>query len=195
MQTWLSGTDASRDDPSSSEAFARDLVILITELRHADTRGRTFTGNNRGGELRRHDDWVETCLRNSEELLDVPRLAVLWQYFRDLPRIAPDVMTHGDLIPANMIVADGHLAGVLDSGGFSAADPALDVIAGWHLLDDGPRAAFRAELASDDLEWERSKAWAFEQAIGLVWYYVETNPVMSRMGRKTLARIVAATSV
>ena len=104
-------------------------------------------------------------------------------------------MSHGDLIPANLLVAEGRLTGVLDCGGFGPADPALDVIAGWHLLDDGPRAVFRAELASDDLEWERSKAWAFEQAIGATWYYVDTNPMMSRMGRMTLARILANTQV
>jgi hypothetical protein len=28
--------------------------------------------------------------------------------------------------------------------------------------------------------------------MGLVWYYVESNPAMSRMGRRTLDRILAA---
>ena len=28
------------------------------------------------------------------------------------------------------------------------------------------------------LEWERSKAWAFQQAMGLVWYYADSNPVI-----------------
>lgn len=192
VQTWLPGTDASEDDPRASESFARDLARLVTELRAADTRGRTFTGDNRGGDLHHHDEWVETCLRRSGELLDVPRLASLWSRLRDLPRTDPDVMTHGDLIPANLLVADGRLVGVLDGGGFAAADPALDVIAGWHLLDDGPRAVFRSELGCDDLEWERSRAWAFEQAVGVVWHYADTNPAMSRMGRRTLDRIVAA---
>lgn len=80
---------------------------------------------------------------------------------------------------------------MLDSGGFGPADPALEVMAGWHLLDDGPRSVFREALACDDLEWERSKAWAFEQAIGAVWYYLDTNPTMSSMGRRSLERIIA----
>ena len=79
------------------------------------------------------------------------------------------------------------------TGGFAAADSALDVSAGWHLLDGGPRSVFRAELGCDDVEWERSKAWALEQAMGAVWYYTDTNVTMARMGRQTLARIVAAT--
>ena len=54
----------------------------------------------------------------------------LWDYFRDLPRIAPDVMSHGDLTPLNVLVGDGRLVGVLDCGGFGPADPSLDLIAG-----------------------------------------------------------------
>ena len=192
VQTWVDGIDASRQDPAASEASARDLAALIKALREDDTRGRTFLGPGRGGHLPDHDGWVHECLRRSEHLLDVPRLAALWDRFRGLPRTDPDVMTHGDLIPANVLVAGGRLTGVLDGGGYAPADPALDVIAGWHLLDDGPRAVFRAELSTGELEWERSKAWAFEQALGAVWYYVDTNPTMARMGRQTLARIVTS---
>jgi len=111
---------------------------------------------------------------------------------RTLPRgAAEDVMTHGDLIPGNVLVRGGRLAGILDAGGLGPADPALDLVGAWHLLDAGPRQALRDDLDRDDLEWERGKAWAFEQAMGLVWYYVDSNPAMSRMGRRTLERIVA----
>jgi hypothetical protein len=53
-----------------------------------------------------------------------------------------------------------------------------------------PRQVLRDELRCDDLEWERGKAWAFEQAMGAVWYYVDSNPAMSRMGKRTLERIM-----
>ena len=49
----------------------------------------------------------------------------------------------------------------------------------------------RDDLQCGDLEWERGKAWAFEQSMGAVWYYVESNPAMSLMGRRTLHRIMA----
>jgi hypothetical protein len=49
----------------------------------------------------------------------------------------------------------------------------------------------RDDLGCDDLEWERGKAWAFQQAMGVVWYYVDSNPAMHRMGRRTLERILA----
>ena len=175
-------------------AFAHDLAELIRDLRAIDTRGRTFTGSGRGGDLRAHDDWLETCFRNSEGLLDVPRLRRRWEELRDLPRRGPDVMSHGDLIPGNVLVADGRLVGVLDVGGLGPADPALDLVAAWHLLDAEPRRALRADLGCDDVEWARGQAWAFEQAMGLVWYYADTNPRMSRLGRRTLNQILAPTS-
>jgi aminoglycoside phosphotransferase (APT) family kinase protein len=99
-------------------------------------------------------------------------------------------MTHGDLMPGNVLVSGGRLAGVLDVGGLGPADPAVDLVAPWHLLESGPRQVLRETLDTDDLEWQRGKAWAFQQSMGLVWYYAESNPVMSQVGRRTLDRIL-----
>ncbi|MFI6904436.1 phosphotransferase [Nonomuraea sp. NPDC050394] len=191
VQTWLPGVVATEEDPGESEAFARDLAELIAGLRAVDTRGRGFTGGGRGGDLTTHDAWVEKCLRESEHLLDVPRLRATWTALRTLPREAADVMNHGDLIPGNILVSAGRLAGVLDVGGFGPADPALDLVGAWHLLESGPRAVLRERVGGGDLEWARGRAWAFVQAIGLVWYYLDSNPGMSEMGRRTLGRVLA----
>ncbi|MFD2077606.1 Predicted kinase, aminoglycoside phosphotransferase (APT) family [Actinopolymorpha cephalotaxi] len=191
VQTWVPGVTATEQDPGESEAFAHDLVEFIRDVRTIDVRGRTFNGSGRGGTIADHEEWIETCLRESERLLDVPRLRRLWAGWRDLPRgDDPDVMSHGDLIPGNVLVADGRLAGVLDVGGLGPADPALELVGAWHLLEAGPRRILRSELGCDDLEWERGKAWAFEQAMGVVWYYEHTNPAMSTMGLRTLAHLL-----
>jgi aminoglycoside phosphotransferase (APT) family kinase protein len=190
VQTWLPGTIAFEADPSGSDAFAVDLATFIAALRNADTRGRLFSGEGRGGVLTDHDDWMAKCFEESEGLLDVPRLRELWSHFRELPRTSADVMSHRDLIPGNILVTGDRLTGVLDTGGFGPADPALDLVGAWHLLQAGPRRVLRQTLGCDDLEWERGKAWAFEQAMGLVWYYIESNPTMSELGRRTLARIL-----
>ena len=60
------------------------------------------------------------------------------------------------------------------------------------LLGSGPRRTLREALKCDDLQWQRGRAWAFEQAMGLVWYYADSNPAMSLSGRRTLERIIAA---
>ena len=190
VQTWLPGTVAFDADPSGSNGFAEDLAAFIAALRSAGTRGRTFSGEGRGGVIADHDEWMAKCFHESQGLLDVPRLREMWSHFRELPRTAADVMSHRDLIPGNVLVAGDRLSGVLDTGGFGPADPALDLVSAWHLLQPGPREVLRRALACDDLEWERGKAWAFQQAMGLVWYYAETNPTMSSLGRRTLDRIL-----
>jgi aminoglycoside phosphotransferase (APT) family kinase protein len=190
VQTWIPGVVATDDDPGGSVAFAHDVAEFVGAVRGIDPRGRTFQGGGRGGDLRDHDDWMATCLRNSEPFLDVVPLRRLWAAMRDLPRDGTgDVMTHGDLMPGNLLVAGGRLAGVLDVGGVGPADPALDLTVAWNLLEAGPRRALREALGCGDLEWRRGQAWAFEQAMGAVWYYRESNPTMSRMARRTLERI------
>nr|WP_198950315.1 phosphotransferase [Kineosporia sp. A_224] len=191
VQTWLPGRDAAVDDASWSVLLGEDLARLVAALRAAPTHGRTFTGQGRGGDLTEHDVWMAECFRRSEGLLDVVALRRLWGELRDLPRAGPDVMSHGDLMAPNVLVDAGRLVGVLDGGGFGPADPALDLIAGWDLLEAGPREVFRRALGCGDVEWARGKAWALEQAMGLVWYYERSNPVMSGLGRRTLSRILA----
>jgi aminoglycoside phosphotransferase (APT) family kinase protein len=192
VQTWLAGTVATEADPAESVPFAHDLAEFIQGVRAIDTGGRVFAGTGRGGDLRAHDAWLETCFERSERLLDVPRLRRVWARMRQLPRgPARDVMNHGDLIPGNVLVSAGRLAGVLDVGGLGPADPALDLVAAWHLLETGPRQALRDDLGSPELDWERGRGWAFVQAMGAVWYYVDSNPPMSRMGRRTLERVLA----
>jgi len=181
---------ATDEDPAASAAFADDLAAFLASLRAVDTRGRRFQGENRGGHLSEHDDWMEVCFRESEQILDVPRLRVLWADLRALPEVDADVMCHGDLTPSNVLVRDGRLVGVLDPGSFAAADPALDLVGAWHLLDAERRHALRTALGCSEVQWRRGMAWAFEQAMGLVWYYATSNPTMSRWGRRTLERLL-----
>lgn len=190
VQTWLSGHDATIEDPAGSNAFAPDLAELIAGMRAHDTGGRRFDGVGRGGHLPDHDEWLETCFRRSEDLLDVPLLRGIWAELQTLPEVDRDAMCHRDLIPPNLLVENGRLVGVLDGGGFGPADPALDLVAAWHLLDETRRGTLRSELGSDDVQWQRGMAWAFQQAMGLVWYYLDSNPAMSRWGKRTLDRIV-----
>lgn len=190
VQTWIRGAVATPHDLAHSEIFAYDLVNLVRSLRAADTKGRHFAGSGRGGDLHDSEAWMQVCFRESDGLLPVDRLRALWTEFRSLPHVSSDVMTHGDLIPGNLLVEGDRLVGVLDGGGFASADPSLDLVAAWHMLDDERRSVLRSGLACRDIEWWRGAAWAFQQAMGLVWYYRETNPGMSALGQTTLARIL-----
>lgn len=192
VQTWLPGHDATAEDPTGKLEFAHDLAALIASLRTVDTRGRRFEGGGRGGHLPDHDEWLEVCFRESEDLLDVSAMRAIWANLRTLREVDADAMCHRDLTPPNVLVRDGRLVGILDGGAFGPADPALDLVAAWHLLEEEHRDIIRAALGCTDIQWRRGMAWAFQQAMGLVWYYVDSNPTMSRWGLRTLDRIVRA---
>ncbi len=68
---------------------------------------------------------------------------------------------HGDLHPANAVVADGTLAGVIDFGELCAGDPAADLAAAWLLLPDGAaERCFAAYAGADEHTVRRSRGWA-----------------------------------
>ncbi|WP_380173374.1 phosphotransferase [Kineococcus sp. DHX-1] len=187
----LPGTPADGVDTAASEGLARDLAEFVRGVRALPLHGRRFASAGRGGDLHRHDAWVAECLQRSEDLLDVPALRGLWSRLRALPHVSADVVTHGDLVPGNLLLDDaGRLTAVLDVGGLGPADPALDLLAGWHLFDRPAREVFRTACGGEELDWVRGQAWAFVQAVGLVWYYVDTHPGMSSLGARTLARVL-----
>ena len=64
--------------------------------------------------------------------------------------LGPRVWVHGDLHPANVVVADGTLAGVVDFGALFAGDPAWDLGAAWLLLPEGSASRFFDCYASAD---------------------------------------------
>lgn len=190
VQTWIDGDIAAHDRHAASVDLARDLVRLIVALRAADPRGRTFDGRGRGGSLPDHDEWMAHCIAHSADLLDAPLAKRLWGALRELPATGPDVMSHRDLTPFNLLVHGDRLAGVLDAGGFGPADPALDLVVAWHLFDAPARQVMREELGTSEVEWRRGAAWAFQQAMGLGWYYRDTNPEMSALGLSTMRRLL-----
>jgi aminoglycoside phosphotransferase (APT) family kinase protein len=194
VYTWLDGTIAYDADVAGSTAFAEDLATFVHAVRTLPTEGRVFTGSWRGGKLQTQDQDVADSLEQSRSMIDVDALAALWEDLRTTPRTEPDVWTHRDLMPGNLLAANGRLVGVIDVGTLAVADPAMDLAPAWNLLDAGARAAFRTALGSGDDEWRRGMGWSFAQAIGCLWYYRETNPVMSRTAHHTLTALLTAAS-
>lgn len=192
VHTWLQGTPAAQVDVSGSATFASDVADFVLAVRAIPVRGRRFRGYGRGGDLQVHDEWMETCFKESEGLLDVRHLRRLWREMRELPRVGADTMTHGDVLPSNLLVENRRLAGVLDVGGLGPADPALDLMGAWGLFDDERQHVLRDALNCSDLEWARGQAWALQQAMGVVWYYARSNPTMSDLGRRALECITAS---
>ncbi|MFC3450297.1 aminoglycoside phosphotransferase family protein [Amycolatopsis speibonae] len=76
---------------------------------------------------------------------------------------------HGDLHPANVIVREGTLAGVIDFGDLCSGDPATDLSAAWILLPEGAASRFfDAYEVADDATIARARGWAVLRALNLI---------------------------
>lgn len=79
------------------------------------------------------------------------------------------VWLHGDLHPANVVVSDGTLSGVIDFGELCAGDPATDLSAAWILLPTGMASRFFDAYGDvDEATVQRSRGWAVYRAVGLI---------------------------
>ena len=188
--SWIPGETASRERIGDPGEFARDLAGFVSALHGMDTGGRTWDGRTRGGPLQRRDESVRRALAESVTLTDTARLARIWVRCLQAPRDAADVWIHADLMPGNLLVRDGRLAGVIDVEDVCVGDPAVDLMPAWNLMTPGPRQVYRRALGVSDATWERGRGWAIVQAIVALPYYVDTNPVMADTARRTLDAVL-----
>jgi aminoglycoside phosphotransferase (APT) family kinase protein len=130
--------------------------------------------------------------------IDVAATREVWtQACSAAPWSNPRVWLHGDLHPANTLVANGTLAGILDFGDIGAGDPAVDLSAALMLLPSSADARFeRAYGGVDEETGARSLGWAvlfgvMLLSIGLDTHSVPSHPSYETIGRSTLARAIA----
>ncbi len=199
---WLPGVDAwaARERLTGRQGIglAEDLAHLVTtlwEVPRAAYEGvvPTRAQGRRGGGLAPLDEDVEEWLGEAGGLVDVGAVRRSWRESRD----AADwdgraVLSHGDLIPGNLLVQGERLSAVIDWGGAGAGDPALDLIPAWTVVDGQAAARFRDVIAVDDDDlWLRARGYAVQQALaGVVYYTPRRHPLAEVMGR-TLASILA----
>jgi aminoglycoside phosphotransferase (APT) family kinase protein len=109
----------------------------------------------------------------------------------------PSVWLHGDLHPANILVNDGQVTGVIDFGDITAGDPASDLSVAWMLLPSGCHASFWSAYQAaggaggraDDALRTRARGWALNLAIVFL-AHSEDNPVLREVGRRTLSTVL-----
>jgi len=111
------------------------------------------------------------------------------------------VWVHGDLHPANVVVADGTLTGVVDFDAMFVGDPAWDLAAAWVLLPAGTAARFFAAYAqADEAMVRRARGLAAKKSLFLMLMGQNGDrglpggkPAWGPAGRAALDRVLSRT--
>lgn len=165
---WLPGETAEASPPRDLAGFAGELGGFLAALYAVDPAGGPPPGRHsfqRGADIAVYDAQAREAVEVLGARIDgAAALAVL-----DAARAAPwdgqAVWVHGDVAPANLLLADGRLAGVIDFGCCAVGDPACDLAIAYTLLDGPSRAVFAAAAGRDEACWARGRAWALWKAL------------------------------
>ncbi len=165
---WVAGVPADHEPISRPDA-ADSLAEFLRALHHP-APDEAPTNPTHGGDLDTHANGIEgwlAVLPAGERAAAARRIwedAVAAPEWDDAPS-----WIHGDLHPANVVVVDGMLSGVIDFGELCAGDPAADLAAAWVLLPAGTASRFLDAYGSaDDAMIRRARGWAVLRALVLI---------------------------
>jgi len=163
---WVEGEPADRAPITSIEAA--DLLAGFLRALHHPAPADAPANPSRGIRLAelRVDGWFDVIAGHAvaDAAREVWTRAVAAPAWQGEPR-----WLHGDLHPANVVVRDGTLAGVIDFGELCAGDPATDLSAAWILLPAGAASRFLdAYERADDATVTRARGWAVLRAVNLI---------------------------
>ncbi|MFI6700548.1 aminoglycoside phosphotransferase family protein [Streptomyces sp. NPDC050509] len=196
ITTWVPGEPADRT-PVTRGRHAADALAGFLGLLHREAPAEVPVKPDRGGPLEGRRSDVDKMFASVDGVGDEVRevwedalAAPVWQ--------GPPMWIHSDLHPANVVVADGTLAGVVDFGDLGAGDPATDLAAAWVLLPEGAATRFLNGYGhADEAMIRRARGWAVLRGmmllsvgragdLGLPGGKVTWGPA----GRATLDRVV-----
>jgi aminoglycoside phosphotransferase (APT) family kinase protein len=162
---WVEGEPADHAPITRLEA-AEVLAGFLRALHHqapADAPANPSRGIPLAG-LHGVDSWFEVIADHADAAREVWEKTLAAPVWHGAP-----LWLHGDLHPANVVVRDGMLAGVIDFGEMCAGDPATDLSAAWILLPAGAAGRFfDAYEQADDATITRARGWAVLRALNLI---------------------------
>lgn len=164
---WIDGEVLSADRVADMADFAAELAGFLAALLTCDAVGPSPGPHScsRGGPVAVWDDQTRQTLQQLGGAVDERACLDVWQAALDAGREAPEVWVHGDVTGSNLLVRDGHLAGVLDFGCSAVGDPACDLTMAWTFFTGESREAFKALVPVEASAWARGRGWALWKAL------------------------------
>ena len=193
---FLPGSPAALDPPADMHETA---VIIGSFLSALHTPAATDAPANpfRGVPLGTRSGAVTERLTSLGGLIDQVEARRVWEAALAIPPWqGPPIWLHGDLHPANILVSDGRVSGVIDFGDITAGDPAGDLSVAWMLLPAEQHSAFRdaydagSKLHVGEDDWSRAKGWALAFSLAFLANSAD-NEMMAGIGRVTLDAVLA----
>lgn len=187
--TYLPGRTAAVDRPTDLAAAAGTLGRFCAALHQVAPEGAPRNAI-RGVPLTQRAELFDEHRGRLGDAFDAAAIERAWAEALHAPSFAgPPVWVHGDLHPANVLVHDGAVSGVIDFGDINAGDPATDMTIAWMLFDAPTRAAFRQAAGVDDATWARGKGWGLAIGVACVANSAD-NPVIDAIGRRAVTQVL-----
>ncbi|WP_034261291.1 aminoglycoside phosphotransferase family protein [Actinospica robiniae] len=170
VMTWVEGTPLDHEPITRGEHAADALAAFLKAL-HVEAPADVPGPAGFGVHPKECTDGFEHFMRSvdldcfaEDEVRAVWDDAVAASEWR-----GPGVWVHGDLHPANVVVADGTLAGVVDFGAVFTGDPAWDLGAAWLLLPEGGASRFFDAYGQvDEATFRRARGLAVMKSLFLL---------------------------
>ena len=188
VTTWVPGVPADRMPATNVIAAADALAGFLSALHEPAPSTAPVGRHGRGGSLSASAGGITHFLgmANNRGLIGHPEKVLdVWEDAATAPDWnGPATWIHADLHPANVLVKDGSLCGVVDFGDVCAGDPACDLGAAWLLLPDGAIDRFYETYlpGADQPTMRRARGWALLKA--LVCLTIGDDGVNGRPGGK-----------
>lgn len=192
---WLEGETFEPEELGDQVAAARQLAGFVRVLREVDATGAPGPPDDpfsRGTPLAPRDTLFREAVEELRGEFDTGHLLAAWEAsLAAAPWDGPPRWIHGDLMPGNLLVADGRLTAVIDFATAWAADPAGDLLPAWYTFTGPARRAFRDASGVDRDTWARGRGWALSLEIISIPYYRTRNPATVRDAQSFVGEILA----
>jgi aminoglycoside phosphotransferase (APT) family kinase protein len=135
---WIDGMDALSDPVADWVDLAQQVAGFVAALQSLDTADAP-PARARGGSLAAVDGATRTAIERLAGTIDAARALAVWEEALGADAwTGPPVWVHGDLLPGNVLVRDGTLAGIIDWSAAGIGDPACEAMLGWAMPRPGP---------------------------------------------------------
>lgn len=150
VMTWVPGEPLDHGSISRGAHAAHTLADFLQAL-HVKAPAEAPIATDRGTHPRNCTDGFENFLQAVAPHNIAADVRAVWdEAVATQAWEGPPVWVHGDLHPANVVVSDGTLSGIIDFGDMFAGDPAWDLAAAWVLLPAGTATQFFDTYAQAD---------------------------------------------